>query len=453
MIRKRLYYYVVLTVTVLLTTGCHKKSVIEQVDTNSPYYRVHDTVLPNPNYYFDENLTIVNEIKSILQADVVYRLVNISKEDSFEYALQICEAPYDIWDTYSIDYLTTLFDGTDPYVGYGIIDMQVTTEQNVYFILEKIHFDIDTETIDQTTCCITKWNKDNQESFVCDIPESFSAYDKNFGLVKEINIYDNEIILYDRYSRIQTQLDTSFQEIKRLDIDGGIYNTFTDPKEDNIYGYGLKDNKLGVWDIKTNAMVLDITEQYNKYDLPFIHLTGTDSNQIFLCDETVLCRVDDGKLQEVSKMLDQGFIIDQIYDMSSKENCVTILAMVEGDYCLLQASEEERPTYKEELVIAGLINTNTQRAITMFNRRNDAFHINIYTMKEEESYSDFMKRLQIDVSSGNAPDIYTFSMYEAEDYIKNGFLSPMNDFIKEEEHLWKAALEAVQYNDIQYCFL
>ena len=461
--KRRQISVVVCFILLAIFIGCGKKNteglVTESNETDTLYYRVRDTVLPNPDLDIqkiqrdrDESFDKIWERKILLQENIVYRWVRVEGEDTLHNYLQICREPYQEWESFIVDanILHALYPDIDDYGACDILDIQVTDKQEVFFLCMKITGDRQEQKIIYGPNHLIFWSDTSEEVFTSELPDSLDLSDRN-GIKKRVNMYQEDILyVYEAYSKYYTKYNLQSKEEQTDTQDGGIWDTIQNPQTAEVYSYGMKDKVFGIWNIAKNEALINLTDLINIYDENNVDLTCTDSEEFFLCDDKTIWKIEDKELIVVSDFLDQGFLVDQLYDMSSKEDTVLILAEVEGDYCLLSATEEERPVFKEEVVLGGFDTLNIQRVVTMFNRRNDEYHITLFTRYDDEDYEDFIRRFQIEVTAEGAIDLLLIDKNEVENYVKNGYLGDISEYIEITDDFWPAALEVAKYDQIQY---
>lgn len=459
----RIISVIAFILVISLTTGCKSNKNGNETlsidnDADSLYYRVRDTVLPNPDLDIqkiqrdrNESFDQIWERKILLQENIVYRWVRVEGDVLHNY-LQICREPYQEWESFIVDDIifNALYPDKDEIGVYNILDIQVTDKQEVFFLCMKITGDRQEQKIIYGPNHLIFWSDTAEEVFTNELPDSLDLSDRN-GIKKRVNMYQEDILyVYEAYSKYYTKYNLQSKEEQTDTQDGGIWDTIQNPQTAEVYSYGMKDKVFGIWNIANNEAIINLTDLINIYDENNVDLTCTDSEEFFLCDDKTIWKIEDKELSVVSDFLDQGFLVDQLYDMSSKEDTVLILAEVEGDYCLLSATEEERPVFKEEVVLGGYSTLNIQKAVTMFNRRNDEYHITLFTRYDDEDYEDFIRRFQIEVTAEGAIDLLLIDKNEVENYVQNGYLGDISEYIEITDDFWPAALEVAKYDQVQY---
>ena len=392
------------------------------------------------------------EKKVILLDNTVYRLVNILGETKCEDYLQIIKPPYTDWISYNIG--STYWDIEDrDYTVYSVIDLLISSEHEVYTVLrENVWALINDEYVKrENQFYIGLWNASEDGKILYEIPKSSELISKD-SVSKEFRIISkNENYIFTKGRRIVNKMEDGLQTSQKCIVDGNIWDIIRNPESGIMYGYGLKDNKFGIWSLETNLARLTDTDIVGQYDEHFIDAACDSSDNIFICNEQNLYRLDkNNELLVVSDFLKQGYLIKNIYDMSSVDNSVYLLTKIDGEYCLLNATEEQHPDNKQEIVLAAYFSETIQNAVTRFNRKSDKYHISIMSSKTDESYLDYLKRVQMLNTTGNAPDIYCLDESDMTGYAKNGYLSDLSTILSEKTDILPAALETAKIDGVQY---
>lgn len=119
----------------------------------------------------------------------------------------------------------------------------------------------------------------------------------------------------------------------------------------------------------------------------------------------------------------------------------------------LQKSEQPVSRERQEILLAdSFVGADLKNAIAEFNFLNQEYRI---VTKEAGGmdYADYRQRLQLEVTSGEGPDLLGFGVFLEDwvDYAEKGYLMPLDDIYEgEEEQFWDFVLESGIVNGKRY---
>lgn len=460
---KKIYIAMILILFMqFICYGCQKKVHENEVNnvltSDEVYYHVRDIVLPDPDLSIQEAYTAIGdnckrviEMKIMLQNDVVYRLVAALSELKICYYFQICQSPYTEWEVYNLEFIYDDYYDKAASTYLDPINFDVTNENDIYFILQKVALDSSNYITAQDTFYLTLWNRELGIQSISELPEALDMCQEY--LTKEVKIFDpDNIYVFMMHGQSIQKLNQDIAIENSYLLENGIWNLMQNQSTGEVYYYGVSEDLLELRSLETNESFLENCDQVGLYNDKVIKLTCSDSGQIYMYRNRKLLRLNDAKgFDTVSDLLNQGYLINRIYGMSTNDETVYLLAEVESEYCLLSANEQDRPTDKQEIIVADVSGrSEIFYAISMFNRRSDLYHITVLSNKENETYQEHLTRLQLEVSSGNYPDIYLMDESIAKSYARNGYLMNMSSYTDGLSNLWLNAFEASKIDDVQY---
>ena len=440
---------------IALCTGCNKNKQPIHKDiekssnpTNSTYYRVRETVLPNADTIIGDSIKkdgYVRQLSLSIQNDTIYRLAQIwngtlKEPEPNKYFVQVLKPPYKKWSSYETgpNYWKTLFEGN-----YADERLFVTTNQEIYFLLQNMNL--------ENGYSFVSWNEYSSGKII-NTYEGLSSVLWNDSNMREIDMYaERDTYLYQKQSQSVTKLGINFEIEKEYQLAGHIWGTIKNPMDETIYYYGVFDNKFCIWNLESGELILDGLKDIGSFDDNYVQAVCSENGNIFITNGQYLWRLQqNGNLEMVSDFIDQGYLIDKIYDMSCVGETVYLyINEFDMDY-IFTIQEEEKPQYMQEITLATYYSPSIQAIVTKFNLRNDKYHIKIVSPKEGESYDDFYREIQMEISSEKGPDLFVLPKEVASGYARNGYLKDMTTFISNPETLWTAALKSAQIDNVQF---
>lgn len=462
-IRWHLYVLFPVIVCMFILSGCHRKnSVKENMTENAEeqteeveevYYRVRETILPNPDTEIvkiaetTEEKRWVQEISFGMQGDTAYRLVRFSGSritTGRGMYLQVIKPPYTEWKTYSV---STEYWNENPYENYEVKEIMVTQDNQVYMVVTNFIWDTKTDAY-----YLGLWNEDENGKILCEIPKSVmnkeeSSYNDRITFFSEDDIYKYRI-----RGRKISKLTEDLQQEKEYVLPEGLWGLLRNPDSQVIYWYGIQKEKFGIWALEDGAPRLDVQEVFSEmgaYDNQFIHAACSGTDTIYVTDGNTLWRIGTA-VEAVCDFIEQGYVIETINSMSVVDETVYLLTQVDGEYCFLTLSEEERPRDKQEITLSSLPFIYLKELVARFNRRSDTYHITMISPENGESNQDYHQRIQMELVAEKGPDLFVMFERDATGYARNGYLKDMEDILSKEENIWQVAKDNAKIDGIQY---
>jgi len=157
-----------------------------------------------------------------------------------------------------------------------------------------------------------------------------------------------------------------------------------------------------------------------------LNLADFESKKV--CDYT-LSDLDLSYTNYVGELTNGDFII--VSDSSNASNILGTLTKV----------DPSEVVEKETLVIGTIfIDDAVRKAVVKFNQNSDKYRIKIknYGEQDYDSFEDMTSKMNLDITSGNAPDIVVLDSYiPYESYIAKGVFEPLDSYLENDEELSK----------------
>lgn len=442
-------------------TGCGREDDVpdrtqEEAREEQIYYHIQETAVPDP----DEALVDVlpengraMELDLMLSRDRVYRVVQLrgTLDGIDDYpmgcCIQILEPPYKQWDNYLLPMTPDYWEGLNIGSNYLVF---VDIGEDVYGILDDKY--------------LVRWNTEGTSEFICELPESFKA----FNLTR---LRDGGFCGYDGQRKGNyVILDSEMQVQKEGNLGGRPYGIVEDPKDGTLLWYGEKEEGFGVWRLDNGKAVMGdfklrgdgilddpLFEGINLINVSSIHLAVTEAGKYYLADKNKLWRFEEDREPEpFCNFPDRDYLLDSIEGMTVLEDGgLLLLAGFEGDSYILQMTESETPPgEKQEIVLAAryMQNSSLKDLVARFNRRSEDYHITILMPEGDswEAYKTFGNTLQMEISAGRGPDLISGDVMNVQDLAENGYLQSLDGTLVDEEVYLPSAMEYGKIKGVCY---
>lgn len=238
--------------------------------------------------------------------------------------------------------------------------------------------------------------------------------------------------------------DLQGKQKKRYDFKSDI-NDFVQMENGQVYLYGKFDNKwvLKKLDIETETFKEDISfDSYN------IH-NGTTmcagwENEIYISDENnMYClELSSGNLTILFSWINNGITCDNIQNYFLKKGGSFLVVNTsysnKGTKLELISLEKVKMNSIKEKTFLKLFCVNAQEdmkeEVLSFNRTNANYQIEL---RDYSVYADAQTQLNLDIASGDIPDILDMSFLPALQYIKKGLLADLYPFMEKDKEIKK----------------
>ena len=436
----------------VLFTGCAKSGGGPESGTPADgaqaeaevYYSVHETVIPDPDLAMSgqmEEGDWLREVDMTVVGDTVYRVTNrwtelekISMEVSRPY-LQILKPPYTQWESISLP--ASYWDETldDEITVSGIAQVLGAKDGQVF--LEVHH-------MGETYLGI--WEEGEKGRLLREMEEGTSFF---FAADQTEYCYQEKRDTYDRIV-----LD---QEPEKKKVNGQIYGFFQDMEDGGVYWYGVSQGRLGIWNVDSGAA--KGTWEADTGDFTFQqqnHIMAPDgAGGIYLADRYTLSLSNGGEAPvTLFDFNARGYNLDDFLDLEfSGDDGLLALTKLEGRLYLLALEPSIRPQNLQELILAVTLfpRSSLSMLIDRFNRQNDGrYHVTVQTPGKEETVSEFVMKVQLELSSGRGPDLFYKDVFNPADLARNGYLQSLEGILKDEGDYWPAAMETGKIDGVLY---
>ena len=441
----------------VLFTGCAKSGGESESGTPADgaqaeaevYYSVQETVIPDPDLAMSNQMEEgdwLREVDMTVVGDTVYRVTNrfMKSERSPEIGemrpyLQILKPPYAEWESTLIpaSYWDEALDDETALIPIfqilGAKDGQVFLEVNYW-----------------GGTYLGIWEEGEKGRLLGKL-KSETAGDESFFLSADQTGYCYRE-KKDTYDRIV--LD---QEPDTKKVNGQIYGFFQDPADGGVYWYGLSQGKFGAWNADSGAVkgvweadTGDFSFQYQNRIM-----VADGAGGVCLADRHALSLSNGGGAPVILFDFNaRGYDLDDFLDLEPDEDDGFLaLTKFESRLYLLELERSERPENRQELVLAipELPRSGLSMLISRFNRQNDGrYHVTVREREENESWEDYVTRLQLELSDGKGPDLYSGSMFEPVAMVHNGNLQSLEGILEDEGDYWSAALDKGKIDGVLY---
>lgn len=424
------------------------------------HYQISETAVPDP----DEALAALEkgegetldprEMDYRFGGERLYRLVRLyvreegtdgTGEDvdsirEVRYYLQVLDPPYGEWKVYRLT--ASCWDAEAEHEVYSPCQIIAAGEDKVY--LEVSYSGNDAH-------YIGTWREDGSGELLGVLPEELQDMVLIMGDRRVEGAYktyqDSLLLLGGEPEGVQIR--------SRVAASGNVWGVLWDPKGERLLWYGLdEERKTGVWQAADNAEVARLPEGKGNVSLAACSEEGI----LYLANgQELWCYSEKGELESLCRFSDLDYYLEDLHGMSVREESVLLLAWYEGkDHVLRVEKGEGTVREKQKILLAadqGISQSHLRQAIAQFNRQNREYRVEVIEPEEGENVFDFLDRLQREILAGGVgPDLFFgLGMRErAEDFIRNGYLQEVSDFLPEEGVLWQAAVESGAVNGRQY---
>lgn len=430
-------------------------------ETDQVFYEIRETAVPNPDEALadlekgDGEIYQFFEMDYLFGGDRLYRLVRLYIMDEgaganeegivipreVRYYLQVLDPPYEEWKSYRIT--ASQWDADAEYEFYTP-DQIIAAEKNRVYL--KVYYNGDHADY------LGMWSEDGSGGLLGVLPEELQDMTLVMGNGKAVGAYskyqDSLMLLGGEPEGVQVR--------GRVTASGNVLGALWDPKGERLLWYGLnEDRRSGVRQAEDNAEVILVPEGRGNIGLAACSEEGV----LYLANNQELWRCrDKGELEALFRFSDLDYFVEDLHGMSVQaEDVLLLLAWYEGKDHVLQVKKAEGVVREQQKILLAVSQWTTPRqlkqAITQFNRQNREYRVEVLEPEEGESGYEFLDRIQREMIAGGAgPDlIFGLPISEkARDFVRNGYLQEVSDFLPEKGVLWQAAVENGVIDGRQY---
>lgn len=226
----------------------------------------------------------------------------------------------------------------------------------------------------------------------------------------------------------------------------------TDASEETRYWYGGDSNKIGICDFQGNVVA---EAETGLFGMDVLVEMGGDG-RIYLASKTGLWEL---KGKEWELLCDFGlcdYPFSELYDMKEQgDGSILLYGKLDGADCLVRAVEGTQTGRNERQEIVFAVDYDGPSAmlkfVSRFNRQSEKYHITLAGPGKDESTLEYGERLMLDIVAGKGPDILSgILLWDASDYIENGYFASLDGIIEDESQYLGAAFEGGRTNGTLY---
>ncbi len=430
----------------------HTESTTDKMEEIN--YIIRETAIPNPYESIEEILLEgghIQELNMLLSQDTIYRLVQFWEEEDGmplpnRYYIQELAPPYMHWNNYR---LSAKYWGAD-------------TEHDIYSTTKLYNVQEDTAFCGvycgyKDEFYIGSWTKQAEGILSNILPEKIVKDRENNAVFVSSQ---GDYYIYHSVGQARSTimiLDNNMQEIQCIDVQGQILGILQNPKNEEIYWYGINENGVGVWSISSQKAYLNNFTENLGYDICIVfsdkgELYITDNNKIWSCDEK-------GNVNELLDFEQNDYLINEIYGMTVKEDgTIILLARCENsNYYILSANRLNEPLPQKQTIVlattdAGVGDTESALllAVTRFNRQNEKYKVKLLKPERNESFESFFDEIPKKILAGEGPDIVSQKLINPTSYARNGYIQNVEELELEGDDYWQQSLDCGLIENVQY---
>ena len=242
--------------------------------------------------------------------------------------------------------------------------------------------------------------------------------------------------------------------VNEVVIDGWIMGAVQKNASDDIYFYGMdRERKPTMWnrhgDKYKVAFPRDLTptEYCASYD---------ETGELFFCDKYGIWGEGNGEEGHcLFSFMENGYQFDAVCGMvCTGENTLRILMNKDENPVVLSydINKKNQPQEKKELILASYMpNAAFNSIVADFNRQDHEYYVSVRLPEKDEDRESFQKRIQLELSAGNGPDLLEQSaIFATESMINKGFVLSLNVDEFGDSDCLKSCLETGMVGDKLY---
>lgn len=237
------------------------------------------------------------------------------------------------------------------------------------------------------------------------------------------------------------------KETKTYELENYIDRLIQTP-DGTIYVYGYTGEKYGLKEFNTETGKLGEAIEFKDYNIYNVNsVSFGEGNDIYLNDRSDVYKIDtsNGKIEVEFNWLNNDIDGDSISNCFFLENgkFLTINSFYDQDSQkdkteLVTMNKIKASEVKEKEIIhfsCAYLNYTVKEKILDFNKKSDKYHVEV---KSYEAYEDREKQMNLDITSGNMPDILDVSNgISKEQMIKKGIFTDLYALMEKDEEIKK----------------
>lgn len=297
------------------------------------------------------------------------------------------------------------------------------------------------------------WKGDSKE-ILGKLPEDFAGLgemeaggDSGFFVSDEGKLY-----FYARNASVIFEMSRELQVTARYPVQGSVMGILEDPSEHKIYWYGYDDRGAGVWTLEGKALL----EGLEMFDAANFLAVFSSEGELYLSDpQSLWIKRNDGDPEQVWKWREQGYDLERMTGLSAGETGEIFLwTYYEGCDQLVTIRKDWEISQEKQEVVLALTEERSQSAlgqlIDSFNRQSPYTRVIVRGREKEESYSDYIQRVQMEISAERGPDMLSSEIFDMDEYAKNGYVLSLEGKLEGVDGLLPAALDCGRYGGEVY---
>ena len=179
-------------------------------------------------------------------------------------------------------------------------------------------------------------------------------------------------------------------------------------------------------------------------------LVGKDGKCYYYGEDYLYCvNMNENVVTPILCWIDEGINTDFICNIAvSEDGCVFLSFAEDEEYKIVKLLPiKKKKEEKKELVLACVgLNSTIREQILKYNNESDEYQISIRDYGEED---DSYQKLNVDIMTGKQFDILCMDGLYAQNYIKNGLLEDLSQYIEKDEFV-KSYIQAIEKDGAIY---
>lgn len=414
----------------VLLSGCSKPA--QQAETVSGYV-ITETELPDPNEGIPEEEERIREKQYTITEGTVVRVSVIEDQNYVQRTryIQTLSEPFKEWKTYKIEMGITIEEQD-----YVVVNQSVSVRGEILLLLGS-----------ETKFLFARW-KDGSVVSYQEIPAVWETQYLKWAQDDEGNSYfyhGNTLYAYDEAFEAMPQYQTPGMIEELIQSASGKNGMWiADP---------LGGNTLGGYRLRDWSEVIG-SQRMRSGKLRHGKLAIDDNGGIYFADREGLYRLGND-LEKMAVFLEQNIWADEIKYLQCVADHTFYMLATEGEKRkLLIVKEGEVETEKrQEIVIAGSATPFLDRVILDFNKTNKEYYVSMvpWDSAEDHTYNDFANRIQLEVTTGDGPDLIEEAAINLNSFAKNGYLLPLTELLDgRQEEFVNGVLESGKVEEEYY---
>ena len=481
--RKRLLgNYLLFVMILLLLSGCGSNGGQENVGKSEDaaqqfYYRIAETVLPNPDLALVGEMAEQGWVRELDQAFIggsLYRIAQVwgtlnGVEQTTGYYLQILENPYEEWKTISVPSVT--WDETLEYEGFQYQLWEIVTADDNWIFCVVHRLD---DNLNLIPCLgeiklsgMKEAQNENGEGTVGGAGENLT---EDGGKAKsecpdgtllgelpeelrEAKLFRTKAGAWYGYQdsgagKIWT-LDDNLQIQDTENVNGRIYGLLEHTATGRLFWYGESESGYCIQNMNDDRAVWGAAGA-----LYFDGVTQGEDGCFYFANIREIDKVTaDGETSVLVDFFENAYLPEEIMGiLTTEDDTIAVYCLIDGERCLLRAVRQEGvPVMKETVVLAmGEEIPVLMDFVTRFNRQSEQYQITVRLHENNETGLEFIDKIKMEMTAGEEPDLLMNGQIDAADMAENGYLLALEDILTDDGKVWAAAVESGKIGGVQY---